>query len=105
MRLECSELRESTKSDYQIGDSEHTLHGGKIGWHSYILKGEIQNSFRDKCPVTTNFLENISELQKDIRTYLFSFRFYFCCNKLLTNSFFSSIRVQLFLDADAELRY
>ena len=71
MRLECSNLRESTKSDYQIGDSEHTLHGGKWEWHSYILKGEIQNSFKDKCPVTTSFLENISELQKDIRKYLF----------------------------------
>ena len=72
MRSECINLRETTESDYKIGDSEHALHGGKWEWHSYMLKGEIQNSFKDNCPITTNFLENITELQKDIRKYFFS---------------------------------
>ena len=66
IREECLNMRKECKSDYEINETEHTLHGGKWEWHSYILKGEKQPIFEKHCPSTTKFLNSIDLLQTQI---------------------------------------
>lgn len=64
---ECFKLKNTKVSDYVVGETEHTLHSdGKWEWHSFIMKGDKQESFKRTCPVTTKLLESIEGLQEGV---------------------------------------
>jgi aspartyl/asparaginyl beta-hydroxylase (cupin superfamily) len=69
----CSEIKKeydlhstTSKSDYEIKGDEHSLHHGEWEWRSFIKRGNIEKAFQSSCPITSEALLSIPELQKDI---------------------------------------
>jgi aspartate beta-hydroxylase len=74
IKSEFLALRETKiASDYQVGQSEHTLHEGKWDWYSYIQKGKRQKEFAASCPKTTEVLESVDGLMSGMP---FAFAFF-----------------------------
>lgn len=70
---EYNDSKTGKQSDYELNKGEHELHSGQWDWNSYILKGQVQPDFQLMCPKTTDILNNIPRLLKNIP---FSYSFF-----------------------------
>ena len=66
IRKEYDAVALHSKSDYEAGSNEHKLHKGEWDWHSYIQKGEKNQTFRKHCPKTCELLDSIPGLMTKI---------------------------------------
>jgi Aspartyl/Asparaginyl beta-hydroxylase len=63
-------------NDYQTDQEHHTLHEGQWDWHSYMLKGQIQNEFQRYYPQTSLILNELRTKQYLFESIPFGYTFF-----------------------------